>query len=67
MKKLNGEEPRKLHAIALRRIKPAEKTQTLADGYGLYLVVMKSGGTYWRYRYRFTGKQKEPQASSIRL
>src|SRR5690554_1183159 len=59
MKKLNGEEKRKLQAVSLRRIKPADKTQTFADGYGLYLVVFKSGGTYWRYRYRFAGKQKE--------
>tara|TARA_R110001606_G_C15337605_1_gene646224 strand:+ start:223 stop:1464 length:1242 start_codon:yes stop_codon:yes gene_type:complete len=59
MKKLNGEEERKLQAVSLRRIKPTDKTQTLADGHGLYLFVLKSGGTYWRYRYRFAGKQKE--------
>lgn len=59
MKKLNGEEERKLQAVSLRRIKPSDKTQTFADGHGLYLFVMKSGGTYWRYRYRFAGKQKE--------
>lgn len=59
MKKLNGEEKRKLQAVSLRRIKPEDKVQTLADGYGLYLVVLKAGGTYWRYRYRFAGKQKE--------
>lgn len=59
MKKLNGEELRKLQAVSLRHIKPTGKTQTFADGHGLYLFVLKSGGTYWRYRYRFAGKQKE--------
>lgn len=59
MKKLNGEEKRKLVAVNLNRIKPQEKTQMLSDGYGLFLVVSPSGGTYWRYRYRFAGKQKQ--------
>lgn len=59
MKKLNGEEERKLQAVSLRRIKPTDKVQTFADGYGLSLFVFASGGMYWRYRYRFAGKQKE--------
>ncbi|HEX5046224.1 MAG TPA: Arm DNA-binding domain-containing protein [Gammaproteobacteria bacterium] len=28
------------------------------DGRGLYLLVMPSGGRYWRYNYRFDGKLK---------
>ena len=59
MKKLNGEEVRKLVPIALRHIKASGKTQTLSDGHGLYLVVMPAGATYWRYRFRFAGKQKQ--------
>lgn len=59
MKKLNGEEPRKLQAVTLRHIKPDAKTQTIADGYSLYLVVMPNGAMYWRYKYRFGGKRKQ--------
>lgn len=59
MKKLTGEETRKLIPVNLKRIKPLDKTQLLADGYGLYLVVSPAGGTYWRYRYRFAGRQKQ--------
>lgn len=59
MKKLNGEEKRKIAAVALRHIKPSDKTQMVSDGYGLFLVVMPVGSKYWRYRFRFAGKQKQ--------
>jgi len=59
MKKLNGEEPRKIQAISLRHIKPTDKTQTIADGHSLYLVVMPSGAMYWRYKYRYGSKRKQ--------
>lgn len=59
MKKLNGEEKRNIAAVALRHIKPSDKTQMLSDGHGLYLVVMTTGSKYWRYRFRFAGKQKQ--------
>lgn len=42
----------------LRAIKPSEKAQKLSDGGGLYLHVAPNGGRYWRYNYRFGGKQK---------
>lgn len=59
MKKLNGEEPSKLQAVSLRHIKPEAKTQTIAGGHSLSLVVMPSGAMYWRYKYRFGGKRKQ--------
>lgn len=59
MKKLNGEEKRNLAAVALRHIKPTEKTQMLSDGHGLFLLVTPTGSMYWRYRFRFAGKQKQ--------
>lgn len=59
MKKLNGEEKRKVAAVAWRHIKPSDKTQMVSDGYGLFLVVMPAGSKYWRYRFRFAGKQKQ--------
>lgn len=49
---------RKLVAISLSKIKPLEKTKRYSDGYGLYLEVRPNGSKYWRYNYRFFGKQK---------
>lgn len=42
----------------LRGIKPSDRPQRLSDGGGLYLHVAPNGGRYWRYNYRFEGKQK---------
>lgn len=42
---------------AVRKIKPADKPYKLTDGGGLYLLVNLTG-KYWRYNYRFLGKQK---------
>src|SRR5690554_212147 len=58
MKTLDGTEPRKLAATAVRNRKPTDKKQTLSDGYGLSLEVWKNGYKYWRYNYRFAGKQQ---------
>ncbi len=58
MKKLNGEEPRKLAALTVSKAKPCDKKKTLSDGYGLSLLIEPSGAKYWRYNYRFAGKQK---------
>lgn len=44
--------------IALKAAKPAEKTQRLFDGSGLYLEISPSGGKWWRFKYRFDGKEK---------
>ncbi len=38
---------------------PADKSVCrLTDGRGLYLEVTKAGGKYWRWKYRFSGKEK---------
>lgn len=42
----------------LGSIKPTDKLQKLSDGGGLHLLVKPNGGKYWRYSYRFKGKQK---------
>ena len=41
-----------------KNAKPAERPYKLADGGGLYLEVVPSGGRYWRLKYRFGGKEK---------
>ena len=43
--------------IAVKKAKPAEKPYKLTDGAGLYLLV-NHAGKYWRFNYRFLGKQK---------
>lgn len=37
---------------------PATAPKKLADGHGLYLFIMPNGAKYWRFIYRFNGKQK---------
>lgn len=42
---------------AIRKAKPADRPFKLADEKGLHLLVNKAG-KYWRWNYRFSGKQK---------
>ena len=44
--------------LAIRTAKPKENAYKLTDGGGLFLWVQPSGGKWWRYQYRFAGKQK---------
>ncbi len=42
-----------------KNVKPnPDKTYKLTDEEGLYLLVAKSGGKWWRLDYRFNGKRK---------
>jgi integrase len=50
--------PLPLTDAAIRGAKPKAKSYKLTDGGGLFLWVQPSGGKWWRYRYRFTGRQK---------
>ena len=43
---------------AIRNAKPAEKPLRLFDEKGLYLEISPSGGKWWRFKYRFGGKEK---------
>lgn len=47
----------RLTAIAVKQAKPKAKPYKLSDGRGLYLHVMPKG-KYWRYKYRYAGKEK---------
>lgn len=47
--------------LTIRQIdttKPRDKAFKLSDGGGLYLLVNPSGSKYWRFKYRFAGKEK---------
>ncbi|MBN6360278.1 tyrosine-type recombinase/integrase [Providencia rettgeri] len=41
----------------VRAAKPEEKAYTLTDSDGLFLYVHPNGSKYWRFRFRFGGKQ----------
>ena len=43
---------------AIRKAKPKDKPFKLSDSGGLYLLVQPSGSKWWRYKYRFAGKEK---------
>lgn len=48
----------KLSATTVKTARIEEKDYKLFDGGGLYLLVKKNGSKYWRYKYRFNGKEK---------
>ncbi|AWS50247.1 tyrosine-type recombinase/integrase [Providencia rettgeri] len=41
----------------VRAAKPDEKAYTLTDSDGLFLYIHPNGSKYWRFRFRFGGKQ----------
>ena len=43
---------------AIKQAKPREKPWKLADAGGLFLLIAISGGKWWRFSYRYGGKQK---------
>ncbi len=43
---------------AIKSAKPGPKTKKMFDGGGLYLEVTPRGGTWWRLKYRYLGKDK---------
>lgn len=47
-----------LTATGVKQAKPKATPYKLADGGGLHLLVNPNGGKYWRYKYRFAGKEK---------
>ncbi|MFM9977855.1 MAG: tyrosine-type recombinase/integrase [Sphingomonadaceae bacterium] len=47
-----------LTAVAIKAAKGRDKPYKLTDGDGLHLLVLPTGGRYWRVNYRYLGKQK---------
>jgi integrase len=50
--------PMPLTPIAIRNAKPRSKPYKLADEDGMYLLIKPDGARYWRFKYRFAGKEK---------
>lgn len=48
----------KLTDSQIKSAKQMEKPYKLADGSGMYLLVMPTGSKYWRMKYRFRGREK---------
>jgi len=48
----------KLSATQVKQAKPQARAYKLFDGGGLFLLVNSNGSKYWRYRYRFAGRDK---------
>ena len=42
----------------LRGLKLPERPKRIFDGDGLYIVLRPNGGKWWRFKYRFDGKEK---------
>ncbi len=43
---------------AVRNAKPKAKPYKLHDGDGLFVLIHPNGSRYWRFKYRFMGKEK---------
>jgi integrase len=47
-----------LSDTGVRNAKPEQKMRKLFDGLGLYLLISPAGGKWWRFKYRFAGKER---------
>jgi len=48
----------KLTNKACEASKSKDKAYRLSDGQSLYLEIRPTGSKYWRYKYRYGGKEK---------
>jgi integrase len=48
-----------LTELKAKQALPGDKDRKISDEKGLYLLVSKNGGKYWRMKYRFAGKEKK--------
>ena len=47
-----------LCAVQVRQLKGAERLYKISDAGGLHLLVQPNGQRYWRFAYRYGGKQR---------
>ena len=48
-----------LNALAIRQAKPQKRPYKLFDERGLFLLISPSGSKLWRFKYRYSGKEKQ--------
>jgi hypothetical protein len=53
-----GVAPMWLTTAKIQNARPQKKTVRLFDGRGLYLEIAPTGSRWWRFKYRFAGKEK---------
>ena len=56
--------PDQLTQHGLDAIKPTSRPAKYGDGAGLYLLVNPDGSRWWRFRYRYAGKQSTLSCSA---
>lgn len=44
--------------VQIKQVQPKEKDFKIYDEKGLFLLVKRNGAKYWRFKYRFSGKEK---------
>jgi hypothetical protein len=44
----------------IRQAKPSEKAYNVYDSGGLYLTVSPTGAKWWRMKYRYARKERQP-------
>jgi hypothetical protein len=49
----------KLTDEMINTARPGVKPTRLTDGHGLYVLLSPTGGKWWRFKYRFSVKQKQ--------
>jgi len=49
----------RLTDAAIRKARAISKARKLRDGQGLFLALRPDGARYWRFKYRFAGKEKQ--------
>jgi integrase len=47
-----------LSKLLIDKTKPQTKSVRLSDGRGMYLEISPAGGKWWRFKYRFAGKER---------
>lgn len=55
---MKNKEHKPLTDVTIRQAKPDDKTYKIPDERGLYIEISPAGGKWWRFRYRFEGKDK---------
>lgn len=56
---VQGGAPMALTDVKIRNTKPKEKPFKVPDEKGLHLLVKPNGSKYWRFKYRYFGKEKQ--------
>ena len=47
-----------LNDVKIRNAKPQAKPYKMTDGDGMFLYIHTNGSKYWRFKYRYAGKEK---------